>query len=185
MLAGGCSLRSMDISTHAVRRGTALALTTLLAGAALVGCSSDGDDESSARVTVTETVTSSASAAPSTTPTDAGTTPSTTPSSDAGSPAPAGPLPTDAQAYAQALITAWQADDRTSAARLVRDADELDDLFGEDDLTGVPAFAMCEGAAGSSYCTWNGTGYDIVVRVANEAASAGQEGAITEVDVED
>ncbi|HEY1133991.1 MAG TPA: hypothetical protein VGE77_05385 [Nocardioides sp.] len=44
---------------------------------------------------------------------------------------------------------------------------------------------MCEGAAGSSYCTWNGTNHDIVVRVANEAASAGQEGAISEVDVED
>ncbi len=174
----------MDISTHAVRRGTALALTTLLAGVALAGCSSDGDDESSPTVTVTETVTSSATAAPSTTPTDATSAPSTTPS-DGASPAPAGPLPTDAQAYAQALITAWQADDRASAARLVRDADELDDLFGEDDLTGVPTFAMCEGAAGSSYCTWNGTGYDIVVRVANEAASAGQEGAITEVDVED
>ena len=48
----------------------------------------------------------------------------------------------------------------------------FDDLFDEDDLTGDPVFAMCEGAAGSSYCTWNGTGYDIVVRVANEAASA-------------
>ncbi|GAB3090130.1 hypothetical protein [Nocardioides zeae] len=176
----------MDISTHAVRRGTALALTTLLAGVALSACS-DSDDESSPTVTVTETVTSSATASassPTSTPTEPGGS-STASSAPTSGSAATGPLPTDAQGYAQALIDAWQAGDRAAAERLVRDPDEVDDLFDEDDLTGDPVFAMCEGAAGSSYCTWNGTGYDIVVRVANETASAGQEGAISEVDVED
>ncbi|MDQ1103351.1 hypothetical protein QE364_001627 [Nocardioides zeae] len=173
----------MTTSTHAVRRGAALAVTAVLAGAALSACS-DSDDESSPTVTVTETVTSSPSTSTST-PTEQPGDTSGASSAPTSAAAPTGPLPTDAQEYAQALIDAWQAGDRAAAERLVRDPDEVDDLFDEDDLTGDPVFAMCEGAAGSSYCTWNGTGYDIVVRVANEAASAGQEGAISEVDVED
>ena len=174
----------MTTSTLAVRRGAALAVTAVLAGAALSACS-DSDDSSSPTVTVTETVTSSARPSTEAIPTEQPTATSDDASSAPTSGSATGPLPTDAQDYAQALIDAWQAGDRAAAERLVRDPDEVDDLFDEDDLTGDPVFAVCEGAAGSSYCTWNGTGYDIVVRVANEAASAGQEGAISEVDVED
>lgn len=178
----------MTTSTLAVRRGAALAVTAVLAGAALSACS-DSDDSSSPTVTVTETVTSSPTPSTEATPPEQATEQPTATSDDASSAPTAGsatgPLPTDAQDYAQALIDAWQAGDRAAAERLVRDPDEVDDIFDEDDLTGDPVFAVCEGAAGSSYCTWNGTGYDILVRVANEAASAGQEGAISEVDVED
>jgi hypothetical protein len=44
---------------------------------------------------------------------------------------------------------------------------------------------QCEGAAGSSYCTFNAGGDPtIVVRVGNEAASQGAQHAVIEVQVQ-
>ena len=45
----------------------------------------------------------------------------------------------------------------------------------------APTFAACEGAAGSSYCTWEGDEYTMTVRVRNEAAAEQQQHAVTEV----
>ncbi|MDT9595127.1 hypothetical protein RDV89_18715 [Nocardioides zeae] len=174
------------------RRGAAAAALLAMGGAALAACSG-GDDEAAPTptVTVTETVTPDAS------PTSTGTggsdeggagggatsTPTTAPTDGGGG--AGGALPTDAQAYAQAFVDAWQAGDRPAAEQLVRDLDDADELFDEDDLRGTPALQGCEGAAGSSYCTFVGDNYQVVVQVGNEAASAGQPGAISDVEVDD
>ena len=55
----------------------------------------------------------------------------------------------------------------------------------EDGADPTWAIEVCEGAAGSSYCTVSAGGDPkIVVRVMNEAASRGEPHAVTEVQVE-
>lgn len=171
----------MEITTT-LRRGVAAAALLTAATTALAACSDGSGEEADGPVTVTETVTADPSTPSGTTttaddePTGPGTTTPSAPATD--------DFPTDAQAYAQALIDAWQAGDRDRAVQLVRDPDDADELF-DDDLSPAPTFERCEGAAGSSYCTWTGTGYEVVVRVGNEAASAGEPGAISDVEVDD
>ena len=45
----------------------------------------------------------------------------------------------------------------------------------------APTFTSCEGAAGSSYCTWEGVEYTMTVRVGNAMVSQRQEQAVQEV----
>lgn len=172
--------------TTTARRGAALVALLALGGPVLAACSGDDGDTASPTVTVTQTVTEGPSSSGGTSdgsgesPTSEATGGSSTPSGGGSATA----FPTDAQAYAQALVDAWQAGDRDLAVQLVRDPDDADELF-DDDLAGTPTLQGCEGAAGSSYCTFTGQGYEIVVRVANETATAGQPGAVSDVDVED
>lgn len=169
--------------TTTLRRGVATAALLTTATTALAACSDSTGEEADGPVTVTETVTADPSTPSGTTTTTAGDEP-TGPGTTTSSAAATDDFPTDAQAYAQALIDAWQAGDRDRAVQLVRDPDDADELF-DDDLSGAPTFELCEGAAGSSYCTWTGTGYQVVVRVGNEAVSAGGPGAISDVEVDD
>lgn len=184
-------MSARSIAGHPRRRRLAAAVATTAAAAlVLAGCGGDDDqDESVPLPTGPIEVTSSDEASTPADPSTGADTPAPEPADTATS-APAAPaaLPTDAQAYAQALVDAWQAGDRAGAERLA-DPDEVDDLFDEDDLLGSPTFVRCEGAAGSSYCTWQGTGsegpWTLQVRVGNEAVSQGQERAVTEIEVED
>lgn len=171
----------MGTSTSARRA----AGTTVLAAAAaltLAACSGDDGDASDGPATETVTVTETPSDPPSETasPSDSGTAAP----ADPGTPAE-GEIPTDPQTYAQALVDAWLDGDRATAESLVADPDDADELFDDDDIVGVPEFSRCEGAAGSTYCTWIGQGYEIVIQVANEAASLGELGAVLDVEVED
>lgn len=173
----------MSISIS-VRRFAAVSGLTLVAASALAACSGNSDDDAGSPVTETVTVTET----PSESTTSSAPTETTEPPTE-GSSTPADPndaeIPTEPQAYAQALIDAWLAGDRATAEALVADPDDAEELFDEDDVTGVPEFSRCEGAAGSTYCTWTGTGYEIVIRVGNEAVSLGELGAITDVEVDD
>ena len=88
-------------------------------------------------------------------------------------------LPDNPQAYAQAFVTAWVDRDRPRAAKLAV-ASAVDTAFATT-VTKAPTFTTCEGAAGSSYCTWQGEEYTMVVRVGNERVAQHQEQAVGEV----
>ena len=88
-------------------------------------------------------------------------------------------LPDSPRAYAQAFVTAWVDRDRPRAARLAT-ASAVDAAFAST-VQKSPTFTMCEGAAGSSYCTWQGDEYTMVVRVGNERVAQHQEQAVGEV----
>jgi hypothetical protein len=102
------------------------------------------------------------------------TTPITTvPPSTTGS-----ALPTVPVDQASAAFDAWSSGDMERLAALTGDvAYEVlsTRLPSEDDGWGAPS---CEGAAGSTYCSWTGVGERLVLRVANEAASRGEPAVI-------
>lgn len=90
------------------------------------------------------------------------------------------PLPTNAADYAAAAFEAWTADDENMLARLLTE----ESLGTLRNITVDPGadweFEGCEGASGSSYCTWTGPDGSLSFRVGNRAAAAGEEQAITE-----
>jgi hypothetical protein len=88
-------------------------------------------------------------------------------------------IPDTPRAYAQAFVTAWVDRDRPRAATLAI-ASAVDTAFAST-VTKAPTFTTCEGAAGSSYCTWQGDEYTMVVRVGNERVAQHQEQAVQEV----
>ncbi len=88
-------------------------------------------------------------------------------------------IPGTPKAYAQAFVTSWVDRDRARAARLGTPA-AVDAAFGSTP-TKAPTFTSCEGAAGSSYCTWEGDEFTMTVRVLNEKSAQRQTQAVTEV----
>ena len=127
-------------------------------------------DPSPTTVTVTTTVTSS----PTTRTPRIDPSPTTPP---AAKDAPA--IPRSAQDYGTAFVKAWVDRDRTRATQLGTEA-AVKAAFASTVDT-APRFVRCEGAAGSSYCTWQGDEYTMQVRLRNEQASTGQPHAVTEV----
>lgn len=108
------------------------------------------------------------------------TTASTAASTSVPSTAAETTIPTGADAYATAFVQAWASGDRTTAERL-GSADAVDTAFSREG-GGSWALTGCEGAAGSSYCTFSAGGDPtVVVRVMNEAAQQGQPHAVAEV----
>jgi hypothetical protein len=166
---------------------TATASSSALMVLALAGCGpTDGTDAPAgagstttpATVTVTTTVTASPSATRPvpTKPTRPTIDPSpTTP--PPGKDAP--PIPRSAQDYGIAFVTAWVEGDRTRATQLGTGS-AVKDAFAAGPGA-APRFQRCEGAAGSSYCTWVGSEYTLQLRILNETASLGQPHAVTEV----
>ena len=167
----------------------ALAAAALCATALLSACGSSagagsGDSGSSSGTsgpttpTVTVTVTATA---PSTLPAPTLSRPGK-PGTTMSTPPPAQDpvvIPDNPQAYAQAFVTAWVDRDRPRAAKLAV-ASAVDTAFATT-VTKAPTFTTCEGAAGSSYCTWQGEEYTMVVRVGNERVAQHQEQAVGEV----
>jgi hypothetical protein len=88
-------------------------------------------------------------------------------------------IPDDPKAYGQAFVTAWVDRDRARAQRLGT-ATAVEAAF-DSAPRAAPAFRSCEGAAGSSYCIWQGDEYTMTVRILNEKSSLRQEHAVTEV----
>ncbi|MEZ5409513.1 MAG: hypothetical protein R2761_15905 [Acidimicrobiales bacterium] len=83
--------------------------------------------------------------------------------------------PTEPAAYAEAAFTAWRQGDQTRLRRLATDpayAVLEDRPPSPNDNWSTPA--TCEGAAGSTYCQWVGTGETLTLRIGNEAAATGQ-----------
>ncbi|MEO6414372.1 MAG: hypothetical protein ABIO48_17415 [Pedococcus sp.] len=167
----------------------ALAATGLAATALLSACGSSagaGSSDSgtttgtSGPTTPTVTVTVMATA-PSTLPTPTLSKPGK-PNTTMSTPPPAkDPLviPDNPQAYAQAFVAAWVDRDRPRAAKLAT-ATAVETAFASTVKT-APTFTRCEGAAGSTYCTWEGDEYTMTVRVGNELVAQRQEQAVREV----
>jgi hypothetical protein len=151
--------------------------------ALLVVAASCGDDEG-ASTTTTEASTSTTAAETTTSTTS--TPPATTvPTSTPTTAATGQGMPTDPESYAVAFVEAWAAGDHERALELGTSA-AVDTIFAYDSGgPGLWSLVQCEGAAGSSYCTFSAGGDPtIVVRVGNEAASQGMPGAVSEVQVE-
>lgn len=175
------------------RTTTALTATAgLLVVGALAACGSPGGASGSSATSNPSSTTSS----PSSTSSTAGPSPTTvTVTVTAGSPtrtphidpspttppaakdAPA--IPRSAQDYGTAFVKAWVDDDRTRADQLGTPASVKAAFASRVDT--MPRFVRCEGAAGSSYCTWQGDEYTMQVRLRNDLASLGQPHAVAEV----
>jgi hypothetical protein len=109
------------------------------------------DDDSS---TASSTTTTSSTRAPGTTTSPPA--PSTTPS-PVSTTQPLPPVTDDPQSYAEFLFVAWQNADRAAAAD-VASPEAVDEMFAQPYQPSVTwAFQMCSPAAGSLYCTWNGS----------------------------
>jgi hypothetical protein len=170
------------------RRQLSTIATAGLVGALLAGCGPfgggdvPGTDASTTQTPATVTVTTTVPASPTATrpvptkPTRPTIDPSpTTP--PPGKDAPA--IPRSAQDYGIAFVTAWVKGDRTRATQLGTES-AVKDAFATQPGT-APRFDHCEGAAGSSYCTWVGAEYTLQLRIGNDLASRGQPHAVAEV----
>lgn len=159
------------------RRTAAAALALVLAVAA--GCG-DGDDAGDEPTT---TSTPAGTSAPTTVPATVPATEPTVPGAGDGEGDGPG-IPTDPAAYATALVEAWATGD-TATARVLATQEAVDALFAYDPGgPGLWQLEGCEGAAGSSYCTFRAGGDPtVVVRVGNEAAAHASPEAVTEVRV--
>lgn len=90
------------------------------------------------------------------------------------------PLPNNPEAYAAGAFEAWTEGDEDLLARLMTDGARRTLEEGSLDASADWDFERCEGAAGSTYCTWSGPDGTLSFRVANQAASSGEEHAIAE-----
>lgn len=173
-----------------MRRLPAAALSLLLLTAA---CGDDGDDEGAESTTTTaEASTTTAAGADATTSTTVAEATTTTaapvPATTATTEPPLGEgdgpaIPSDPAEYATALIRAWELGDAPVAEVFATD-DAFDQLFAFEGAgaPGVWQLVRCEGAAGSTYCTFNAGGDPtLVVRVSNELAAQSSPDAVTEV----
>jgi hypothetical protein len=97
-------------------------------------------------------------------------------------PAAAPTLPTSIEAYADAFVAAWHVGDTTTLDRLGT-PDAVTKAHAHDDVAPQTwTRSGCDGTAGSSFCTYGDPANDqLIVQVGNEAASLGQDHAVTDV----
>ncbi len=90
------------------------------------------------------------------------------------------PLPRNAEDYASVAFGAWTEGDEGLLVRLM--TMEARQVLADASLDAAAdwEFDRCEGAAGSTYCTWTGPDGTLTFRVANQDAGEGEEHAITE-----
>jgi hypothetical protein len=91
-------------------------------------------------------------------------------------------LPDTPQSYAAATFEAWLRGDDAELSELA--APEVATFLAVR-RSGDPVGwhdPVCEGAAGSTYCTWARSGGQLTIQVGNEAASQGQPRAVTHVE---
>jgi hypothetical protein len=94
---------------------------------------------------------------------------------------PGGALPTNVEAYAELFVSHWVRGDRGGAEQLGT-PEAVSAIFAAAETpAAAPALRDCEGAAGSSYCTFDGVGNTLIVRLGNEAVQQGKLHAVIEV----
>ncbi len=172
--------------THRIARlrsvsAAAVGLSVLLAGC---GEGSTGGQPATTSSSSATTSSTSSTTSPTTPPAATPSTTRSTPDTTLSTPPPAHdpkPVPDNPQAYAKAFVAAWVDHDKGRAEQLGSRA-AVKAIFATR-APSAPAFTGCEGAAGSSYCTWEGTEYTVLVRVQNAAASAKELHAVSEAKV--
>jgi hypothetical protein len=118
-------------------------------------------------------------------PSSTSSTSSTATRAPASAPVPAtgvAALPDTPQSYAAATFEAWLRGDDAELSELA--APEVATFLAAR-RSGDPVGwhdPVCEGAAGSTYCTWARSGGQLTIQVGNEAASQGQPRAVTHVE---
>jgi hypothetical protein len=128
----------------------------------------DDDDSHTATTTTAPASTTTTSARPTTTTAAPTTTappttapPTTAPPTTAPPPTttlPYPPITDDPQTYAEFLFVAWQNNSQTQAAQ-VASQEAVGQIFAQAYNPATQwTFGMCDPAAGSLYCTWNGQG---------------------------
>jgi hypothetical protein len=151
-----------------------------IVAAVVVAAVQGDDDEAATSASSSTTALSTSTTAVSTTPSMAATTapaPGATNAPPATTtPTPAG-LPNDPNDYAVATLRAWQQGDLTSLAEL-GEPPVAAFLAARSDRWVSWGDPQCEGAAGSSYCSWTRPEIQFVVRIGNELAYAGQPHAV-------
>ncbi|HEY8525475.1 MAG TPA: hypothetical protein VIL48_10955 [Acidimicrobiales bacterium] len=102
------------------------------------------------------------------------------PSSPSAAVEAAAPAPRtqDPARYVAAAFRAWRTGDLAALDRYVPGA-VLDFLAARAPEAGRWSRPTCEGAAGSTYCTWSRSETRLTLRVANEPASQGEPDAVT------
>ncbi len=162
-----------------------LAIAAIGLALAVAGCGTESPEAGS-----TSSATTGSSSASTTATTPPTTRPATstqsatarpTPDTTLRTPPPATdpePVPDNPQAYAKAFVAAWVDNDKGRARQLGEEG-AVKAIFSAR-APGAPTFIRCEGAAGSTYCNWEGHEYTLVVRVKNQAASAGKPHAVFE-----
>lgn len=146
----------------------AIAAAPLSLALLLAACGSDDDSADTTDTTTTTTEVTTASSE-TTAPPASETTAAPPSSGETTAPPGDGELPTDTEAWAVELVRAWGAGDRDRSAQLAT-AEVVDALFGHADPGGDDwALDRCEGAAGSTYCTFAqaSTGATLVTHQAN------------------
>jgi hypothetical protein len=164
------------------RTGAALVGLALVLGAACSDDGGDDDDIALEDVPGGESTTTTAEPTTTTSAPDPTTTTATTAPEESDGPA----IPDNPDDYATLLIRAWEQGDAATAQVLATDV-AFDTLFAFE--SGGPEagwqLVACDGAAGSSFCTFSAGGDPrVIVRVTNETASQSGPDAVTEVRVE-
>jgi hypothetical protein len=160
----------------------------LTATVAIGGCTGNNAQPRSIHATTSQTMPDRGTQAPS-----AVATPSPTASAiaqAAGAPGgsaradsayPGGALPTNVEAYAELFVSNWVRGDRGDAEQLGT-PEAVSAIFAAAETpAAAPALRDCEGAMGTSYCTFDGVGYTLIVRLGNEAVQQGELHAVIEV----
>jgi hypothetical protein len=163
-----------------------LCMGLAMGGVGLACGDSAGNDTTptTTSTTVASSSTTATSAVPTTTAPTSTTIPTTAPTTAPPGPTAKPPTTTSAPltspvGTAQAAFNAWSARDVTTLERLTS-ATAAKVLNGREARDNVWVGPTCEGAAGSTYCTWTAERSKLVLRVGNEAASTGQAHAVTE-----
>lgn len=167
----------MRAHRRAAAQGAALTAATAL----LLAACADGGPGTSGGSTTTVTTPTVTVTVTSTLPSPGLSRPTAPPSAPV-TPPPARnpqPIPDNARDYAGAFVTAWAKRDRVRAAQLATGT-VVETAFASSVPT-APRLTECDGAAGSSYCTYEGDEYTMTVRVLNEMAAGRHPHAVTDV----
>jgi hypothetical protein len=157
-----------------------LAIAAIGLALAVAGCGTESPEAGSTASTTTGSSSTTTTTSPPTT-SPPSTTARPTPDTTLRTPPPATdpePVPDNPQAYAKAFVAAWVDNDKGRARQLGEEG-AVKAIFSAR-APDAPTFIRCEGAAGSTYCNWEGHEYTLVVRVKNQSASAGKPHAVFE-----
>jgi len=167
----------------------------LTATVAIGGCTGNNAQPRSIRATTSQTMPDGGTQVPSAVATPSPTARATaqaagTPggSARADSAHPGGALPTNVApvvpttglSYAELFVSYWVQGDRGGAEQLGT-PEAVSAIFAAETPAAAPALRDCEGAAGTSYCTFDGVGYTLIVRLGNEPVHLGELHAVIEV----